>query len=52
VSDELLETKFRDCVSFSARPVSSGRIEEAIGLIRDLEKLSDVTRIVDALTAS
>ncbi len=51
VSEELLEAKFRDCVSFSARPVAAERVDEAVGLVRDLDKLEDVTRIIRCLTA-
>lgn len=43
---EQLEAKFRDCMSFSARPVSPEKIEQAIALIRDLENVKDVTEIV------
>jgi len=49
VSDELLEAKFRDCMSFSARPVSAANVEKAIELIRDLEHLEDVTEIIRLL---
>jgi hypothetical protein len=49
VSDELLEAKFRDCVSFSATPVRAENIDRAIALIRNLEELSDVTEIVRLL---
>jgi 2-methylcitrate dehydratase PrpD len=49
VSDELLEAKFRDCVSFSARPIPARNVERAIGLIRDLENLGDVTEIIRLL---
>ena len=49
VSDELLEAKFRDCVSFSATPVPRENIDKAIALIADLEHLPDVTDIVRLL---
>jgi 2-methylcitrate dehydratase PrpD len=46
---ELLETKFRDCVSFSATPIPEANVTQAIGMIRDLEHVSDVTQIVRLL---
>ena len=49
VSDDLLEAKFRDCVSFSATPIPSENIDRAIALIRNLDELSDVTEIVRLL---
>jgi 2-methylcitrate dehydratase PrpD len=49
VSDELLEAKFRDCVSFSARPIPAENVERAIRMINDLENLADVTEIVRLL---
>jgi len=50
VSWELLEAKFRDCVSFSANPISSGNIEKSVGLIRNLEELTDVRVLVGLLS--
>jgi 2-methylcitrate dehydratase PrpD len=50
VSDELLEAKFRDCVSFSACRVPSPNVDRAIALIRDLENISDVTEVIRLLT--
>ena len=52
VDQELLEAKFRDCVSFSAVPVPEANVDRAIALIRDLENVEDVTEIVRALTPS
>lgn len=49
VSDELLEAKFRDCVSFSATPIPGENIDRAIALIRDLENVPDVTEVVRLL---
>lgn len=51
VSWDQLETKFRDCVSFSANPISAGNIDEAVGLIRNLEDLNDVTSLVRVLSS-
>ncbi len=50
VSWEQLETKFRDCVSFSAKPVDAAALDRAVERIRDLEQLSDATEIVRLLT--
>ncbi len=45
----IVEIKFRDCASFSFRPIPSANIEQAIELVRDLEHLPDVTEIVRLL---
>lgn len=45
-----LEAKFRDCVSFSARPVEAAALDRAVGEIRELEKLPDATEIVRLLS--
>lgn len=52
VSDELLEAKFRDCVSFSAVPIPRANVDKAIELIRNLENVDDVTQIVRLLVPS
>jgi 2-methylcitrate dehydratase PrpD len=50
VDDALLEAKFRDCVSFSARAIPASNVDRAIALIADLEDVPDVTEIVRLLT--
>ena len=50
VTREMLETKFRDCVSFAAKPLAPERVERAIEMIRDLENVADVTEIMQLLT--
>ena len=50
VKMEFIEEKFRDCVSFSAKPISQKNTERVIELVRDLDRLSDVTEIVRLLT--
>jgi 2-methylcitrate dehydratase PrpD len=45
-----LEAKFRDCVSFSARPVSAASVARTIALVRDLENAADGTAIIDSLS--
>ena len=47
---QMLEAKFRDCVSFSATPVEPAAVERALDMIRNLEHLQDATAIVRALT--
>jgi 2-methylcitrate dehydratase PrpD len=49
VSWERLEAKFHDCVSFSARPVAAGKVEDAAGMIRVLETVPDATAVVRLL---
>jgi 2-methylcitrate dehydratase PrpD len=50
VQMEFIEAKFRDCVSFSAKPIPAQNIERAIELVRDLDELADATEIVRLLT--
>ena len=50
VNWEQLEAKFRDCVSFSANPISAGNVDKAVGLIRNLEDLTDVAALVRVLS--
>jgi hypothetical protein len=49
VDDKLLEAKFRDCISFSARPIAAANIDRAIELVADLENLADVADIMRVL---
>ena len=44
-----LEAKFRDCVSFAAKPVAAAKVDRAIALIGDLENLDDAAEIVHVL---
>jgi 2-methylcitrate dehydratase PrpD len=41
--------KFRDCVSFSAKPIPQANVERALELIDDLENLEDATEVVRLL---
>lgn len=50
VSWERLEAKFRDCVSFSAKPIAPGKVDAAAGMIRTLETAPDATAVVRLLT--
>ena len=46
VKQEYLESKFRDCLSFAAKPIPASNVERAIEMIRGLENLSDAAEIV------
>jgi hypothetical protein len=46
----VIESKFRDCVSFAAKPIAAKNIDRAIELVRDLENQQDVTEVVRLLT--
>jgi 2-methylcitrate dehydratase PrpD len=50
VSWDQIEAKFRDCVSFSAKPVSPGNVDKAAGLIRNLEDLADASALIRLLS--
>ena len=47
-----LNAKFRDCVRFSAQPISGANANRVIELIGDLENQDDVGSIVELLTRS
>jgi 2-methylcitrate dehydratase PrpD len=47
---ERLEEKFRDCASFSAKPLDAKALDRAVARIRDLDQLSDATEIVRLLS--
>jgi len=49
MSQDLLEAKFRDCVSFSARPIAGENASCAIDMIRHLEDVSDVSELMQLL---
>jgi 2-methylcitrate dehydratase PrpD len=46
---ERLEAKFRDCVSFSAKPVPAGKADGAAEMIRVLETAPDATAVMRLL---
>ncbi|HEX3864419.1 MAG TPA: MmgE/PrpD family protein [Stellaceae bacterium] len=50
VTRDMLEAKFRDCVSFAAVPLGPKNIDAAIELSRDLETVTDVAEIARLLT--
>lgn len=45
MSQDQIEEKFRDCASFSAKPISKADVEQIIRLVADLEHVSDVREI-------
>lgn len=49
VSWERLEAKFRDCVSFSLKPVAANDLNSAVALIRALEAEPDATKVLRLL---
>ena len=46
---DLLEGKFRDCVSFAHRPLLPGGVDRVIELVHDLDRLEDATEILNLL---
>ena len=46
---DLLEAKFRDCVSFAHCPFTPGGVERMIELVHDLDRLDDATEILRVL---
>jgi 2-methylcitrate dehydratase PrpD len=49
VSQSDVEAKFRDCVSFSHRPVRPENVERVIELVANLDKVDDATEIMRLL---
>ncbi len=47
MSQEQIEAKFRDCASFSAKPLPPADVERIIKLVADLENVSDVREIIE-----
>ena len=48
-TDDLLK-KFRDCVSYSAKPIPKEKIDKAIESILSLEEIDDVGQIIQLFT--
>ena len=46
----LLEEKFRDCLSFSAKPIRASDADRAIDMIRNLESVTRPAEIIELLT--
>jgi 2-methylcitrate dehydratase PrpD len=49
VSPSLLEAKFRDCISFSATPISRENADRALDMINHLEDVEDVRDLIRLL---
>ena len=49
VGREFIEAKFRDCVSFSARPIPAVNVDQAVDLLWQLEDAEDVTELIRLL---
>ena len=47
---EEVAAKFRDCVRSAVKPLPQGNTEQVIELVRNLEEVEDVTRIVKLLS--
>ena len=47
--DDLIE-KFRDCVSYSAKPLSEVNVTRAIDLLLNLEKVADIGEVIQLLS--
>ncbi len=45
-----LTDKFRDCVSYSAKPISKENVEKVIDMIRSLENINNINEITDVLS--
>jgi len=50
IDEELLNVKFRDCVSFSHKPISIANRDRAMSLIEDLENVIDAVEIIQLLS--
>jgi len=48
-TDDLLE-KFKDCVSYAAKPIPKSNIERAIELMLNLEKVDDISQVIQLFT--
>jgi len=46
---DVIEAKFRDCVSFAAKPIAAKNIDRVIEWVRDLERRPDVTEMMRLL---
>ncbi|MCK4438943.1 MmgE/PrpD family protein, partial [Candidatus Bathyarchaeota archaeon] len=47
--DEVKE-KFRGCTAYSAKPVPMENVEEFLGAVSELEKLGDISSLIEPLT--
>ena len=49
MSHQQLQAKFRDCVSFSVKPIPDARVERAMERISELETVPDATSVIRLL---
>jgi 2-methylcitrate dehydratase PrpD len=49
MSQHQLESKFRDCAGYAAKPIAPGDVDRIINLVGELEKVEDVGTITRAL---
>jgi 2-methylcitrate dehydratase PrpD len=49
LSEEDHEKRFKDCLDYSKKPVSRARATQIVSLIRDLEKIDDVRKLIELL---
>ncbi len=49
IAKEDLVGKFRDCVSYSAKPLSRAKVEKVIDMVNKLEEIKDVSRVIRML---
>ncbi len=49
ISKEELIQKFRDCVLYSVKPIPKEKVDEVISMITNIEKVKDVSQIVQLL---
>ncbi|MFC1820203.1 hypothetical protein ACFLZG_03840, partial [Thermodesulfobacteriota bacterium] len=49
ITGEDLMAKFRDCVSYSAKPLSGDHVEGIIEMVGELEEVEDVSQIIRML---
>jgi hypothetical protein len=49
MSFEAYETKFRDCVSYAAKPFSGQQIDALVEHIRSLDQLEDIGTLINLL---
>jgi 2-methylcitrate dehydratase PrpD len=49
-SQAQLEAKFRDCISFSSKPLPDGSVDALITMIRELEQVEDVRNVMRFLS--
>jgi 2-methylcitrate dehydratase PrpD len=49
ITEKDLTDKFRDCLSYSVKPVSQENTEKVIAMVRNLEDVKDVKEVISVL---